>query len=285
MTCEEMIGKEYGYWTVLSVADPKIDISGRRKLALLCRCRCGTERVVTKNTLLNGRSKSCGCYHRERMHETSYEDLVGQRFEHLLVKKDIGRRGTSTLWLCLCDCGNYTEATTADLRRRHKVSCGCYAKSMRITHGGSKERLYQEWLSMRRRCYDKNTIGWDIYGGRGIIVCEEWSNDYDAFRKWSYENGYDDTLTLDRINYDGNYCPDNCRWITKHDQCRNTRYNRFETMNGETKTVIDWCEHFGLSEAETKRVYVRLRHGWPIKEALFEPPCPGKRHKFNVSNN
>lgn len=271
MTSEEMIGKEFGYWTVLSIADPLISISGTKKTALLCRCKCGTERVVSKCSLLNGKSKSCGCYQKQLMHEQEYEDLVGQKFNYLLVVEDIGRRNRAILWKCLCDCGNYTEATTAELRRGHKVSCGCFYRTMRVTHGGSKDKLYQTWLGMRRRCYDPHTIGWADYGGRDIDVCPEWAKNYVAFRDWSLTHGYEDGLTIDRIDYNGDYSPDNCRWISKHDQCRNTRYNHFETMNGETKTVIEWCEQYGLSATETRRTYGRLRRGWTIEKALFEP--------------
>ena len=264
-----MIGKEFGYWTPFDLAAPHIDRSGKQKQALWCRCRCGTVRSVTKDTLLNGRSKSCGCYHRQRMHETAYEDLVGQRFNHLFVVEDIGRRGRATLWKCLCDCGNYTEATTADLKRNHKMSCGCYHQDIIKTHGGSKSRLYKIWIGMRRRCYDTNQSGYKEYGGRGIKVCREWDDNFESFRDWSMSHGYTDNLTIDRIDYNGNYCPENCRWITTNEQCRNTRYNRFETIDGVTKTVVDWCDYYNIENRRT--VYTRLKRGWDIKRALFEP--------------
>ena len=155
-------------------------------------------------------------------------DLSGSRFGHLVVLSradDIilssGRRKTA--WLCICDCGRRTTVAAENLVIGHTRSCGCAVRK----HGyARKERLYTIWVGMRQRCRDKNSKDYPHYGGRGIAVCEEWESNYTAFRNWAMENGYREDLTIDRINVDGNYCPDNCRWITVAEQNRNTTRTR-----------------------------------------------------------
>ncbi len=121
------------------------------------------------------------------------------------------------------------------------------------------ERLYRVWQDMRRRCYDSNREQFYLYGGRGITVCDSWRADYVPFREWAMANGVRDDLTLDRIDVDGNYSPENCRWVDKKTQARNRRSNRRITVNGETKTIAEWSELTGLS---ANVIYHRLKSGW-----------------------
>lgn len=158
------------------------------------------------------------------------QDLSGLTFGKLLVIEPCGRdKEHKLVWACSCECGETTKATGHDLRRGKKKSCGCGKKhtQFKTSHGGTSDRLYVVWAQMKQRCENQNSRGWRYYGGRGITVCDEW-HDYVAFREWAVSNGYRPRAdrgdcTIDRINVDGNYEPDNCRWVDMKVQARNKR--------------------------------------------------------------
>lgn len=162
-------------------------------------------------------------------------DLSGSKFERLIVLKRMGTKHQSPLWKCKCDCGNEVLVTTRSLKSKNTQSCGCIHSEQLIKrnnrqakHNGEKERLYGVWHAMKQRCYDKNRKDFKNYGGRGIEVCEEWRNDYSAFRQWALKNKYNPeadfmTCTLDRINVNGSYEPSNCRWVDMKFQANNRR--------------------------------------------------------------
>ena len=128
------------------------------------------------------------------------------------------------------------------------------------------ERLYTIWRAMRERCRREANIGYSKYGGRGITVCDEWQ-DYEAFKRWAYENGYQDVLSIDRIDVDGNYCPENCRWATMKEQANNKRNNHVVTYKGETHTVAEWAEITGISY---RTIISRLNRDKLPPEKVFE---------------
>lgn len=132
-------------------------------------------------------------------------------------------------------------------------------------HNMSHSRLYQIWNSMKQRCSNPNAISYVRYGKRGIKVCDEWESSFEAFRDWSLENGYSDDLTIDRIDNNGNYCPENCRWATNKEQQNHTSYNRPYTYNGETHNIMEWAEKTGI---HPNMLYKRLYRGWSIQKAL-----------------
>lgn len=159
-------------------------------------------------------------------------DLTGQRFGRLtIIERAGGLSGKSAKWLCRCDCGNEKVTTRQKLIRGDVQSCGClqreYMQNGNVIHGGYKTRLYSIWHHMKYRCNNPNAPKYPLYGGRGITVCDEWINSFPAFRDWALDNGYDDNLTLDRIDNNKGYNPNNCRWATSSDQNRNRRpYHR-----------------------------------------------------------
>ena len=147
-------------------------------------------------------------------------------------------------------------------------------KKANTKHGcADKERLYVIWLRMRQRCNNPTDQKYSDYGGRGISVCREWNEDYGAFKAWALANGYDDSLTIDREDNDGNYCPENCRWATRRQQANNRRTNHHLTLNGETKTLSEWEDATGINSLTILR---RVRQGWSVTDALTTPV---RRHK------
>ena len=135
-------------------------------------------------------------------------------------------------------------------------------------HGGKGTRLWSIYNGMKSRCYNPNVPAYDYYGGRGIRVCDEWNNDFTKFRDWALTNGYQDNLTLDRKNTNGDYSPDNCKWSTAKEQALNTRRNHLVTIGSVTKPLSVWCESFGINY---RTVQDRLHRGWDIHSALLEP--------------
>lgn len=204
-------------------------------------------------------------------------DLTGQRFGRLVAIEKT-RVDNKTAWVCKCDCGNLKIVKTGNLRCNATKSCGCLAKdTMRMiqnqynakrTHGMSGTRLYKIWKDIIRRTTNPNRRNYAWYGGRGITVCSEWRDSFVAFQKWATENGYDDTLSIDRIDPDGNYCPQNCRWATKKGQANNKRNNRFYTYKGETKTVAEWADATGIPYMV---LIYRLNQNWD-ESRIFNKP-------------
>lgn len=198
--------------------------------------------------------------------------MVGKKFGYLTV---LGREGTKhykggktdSLWLCKCDCGNEVVVTGYCLFRG--TSCGCrkrktISESLK-THGGTGTKLYGVWLTMRNRCYNKNTKSYFRYGGRGISVCDEWRNDFSSFKKWAEEKGYKDGLTIERINNNGNYEPSNCRWATLLEQSHNKRNNHYVIYNGIRYTITELGRLTGIDRRVIDR---RLKRGMSVDDAV-----------------
>lgn len=169
--------------------------------------------------------------------------------------------------MCVCECGNIKEVASNNLITGKIKSCGCLLKDgSHTTHGKCNSRLYKTWVNMKTRCYDKNNKEYMNYGGRGIIVCKEWLSNFKTFYDWAINNGYDDTLTIDRINVDGNYEPSNCRFIDIKTQQRNRSNNRYITINNETHCLSEWCELLNLKYSRVSDRINKL--GWNIYDAL-----------------
>lgn len=215
-------------------------------------------------------------------------DLRGMRFGRLFVIEEdtpyIGSRGEKlTRWKCRCDCGTYKTVRASELIRGHTISCGCAGREHRIaskkSHGKSHTRQYHIYLGMINRCCKpQNSDKYLDYGGRGITVCDEWtgSQGFEHFYEWAIKNGYENCLTLDRIDVNGNYSPENCRWITNKEQQNNKRDNVYITINNETLTMKQWSEKVGIPYNTVKQ---RIYKGWSYEEAIFTPVDKRFSHK------
>ncbi len=200
-------------------------------------------------------------------------DLAGQRFGRLTVVERAGSsKQKEALWKCKCDCGNVTIVRSSSLRGGATSSCGCLAHEIllknnheRATHGLSKHRLYRTWVDMRQRCNNPKAQFYAQYGGRGIKVCAEWDQDFLAFYDWAMSHGYQENLTIDRIDNDNGYSPENCRWVTQKQQNDNRSNSVRFVIGKEEKTLSEWCRYYKIAK---KKVWDRLQRGWTIEEAL-----------------
>lgn len=203
-------------------------------------------------------------------------DLTGERYGNLVVISEYGRASDrAILWLCKCDCGNEHIARGTQLHRGFITSCGCMKGKKKIktmgTHGMSYSRLYSTWKGIKRRCKSPKFRGYENYGGRGIRVCDEWlgENGFNNFHKWAIQNGYQEDLTIDRIDVDGDYEPTNCRWITNAEQQNNKRNTRYLTYKGETKNLHEWSKLTGIGKST---IVSRIdNYHWSVEKALETP--------------
>ena len=193
----------------------------------------------------------------------SVADITGHRFGRLTVLGYAGKnRQNKSLWKCICDCGNETIARADALKSGDKQSCGCLNRENKskecikrnTKHGMTHTRLYAVWCDMRRRCNNPKTPEYKNYGARGIKVCTEWDNDFKLFNDWAMKNGYDENAphgdcTIDRIDVNGDYCPENCRFVDLIVQGSNKRNNKRITHNGITMTQSEWARHYGKNRS------------------------------------
>lgn len=184
---------------------------------------------------------------------------------------------------CKCDCGKEKTISINSILTGHTKSCGCLHIENCINkfkkHGKYRSKIYYIWRGIRNRCNFKKDKSYKYYGGMGIKVCDEWENDFMAFYNWAMLNGYKDGLTIDRIDVNGNYCPENCRWVDRKTQARNTRRNRFIEYNGEKYCLNDWAR---IVNKTSNCISYRLKKGWSIKDALYIPSIRGKIDENNL---
>lgn len=204
-------------------------------------------------------------------------NIIGCKFGHLtVIDRDYNYKSPKhTKWICLCDCGAMKSVFRNSLISGASKSCGCKQyegkKGINQTHGMSKTRIYREWSSMRRRCKE-NSIDAKYYFERNIFVCDEWENDFVAFYEWAVNNGYSDSLTIDRINNDMGYSPENCRWITNKQQQSNKSNNVKVQYNGEDYCLRSLCIELNFPYKTAHRRYQKMKaKGFFDIEKLFAP--------------
>jgi hypothetical protein len=211
-------------------------------------------------------------------------DLSGQRFGRwtVLHRCDAPEESNRVYWLCKCDCGNTKAVMGSALRSGKTKSCGCLSREKLIERNTTQHaihrmtgiKLYKTWTGIKNRCYNQKSAHYQNYGKRGISMCEEWRNSFVEFNKWCRDNGYRVGLSIDRINNDGDYEPDNCRWVTQDVQANNRRSVVYIEYDNTTMSMSEWARLKGMS---LQVLRYRLNAGWPTEKAL-ETPTGGKGH-------
>jgi hypothetical protein len=282
----DISGRKYGRLTAIKLDHSKKYRDGSVGQWWLCKCDCGNEVIVNKGNL--GRcTNSCGCLSSETtkmINKERNEDITGKRYGRLTaIRLDHVREKKNghplQYWLCRCDCGNEKVILKYHLGKSI-LSCGCYNKEQlrgRMTkHGDTKNPIYHRWVRMKERCYNKNHQAYSNYGGRGIKVCDEWLV-YENFKKWVLANGYRSDLQIDRIDNDGDYCPENCRFTDGNVQATNRRSTKFIEYNGERLSYSEWSRRLGSSK---DIVAIRIAAGWSEIDAItLKPKQRRKKHE------
>lgn len=203
-----------------------------------------------------------------------YANLEGSRFGRLTVISETQLKNGRFGWLCKCDCGEIVSHPARRLISGNTQSCGCLKRQMVVErstkHNLSHTRIYKTLSGMKDRCQNKKARAYVDYGGRGIKVCDEWlgENGVTNFYQWSMQNGYKKTLTIDRIDNNKGYSPDNCRWVSMKEQGSNKRNNRTFTYRGETKTLTEWSRVLGIKRETIRDRMDKL--GYSFEEAIVK---------------
>lgn len=282
----DLTGQKFGRLKVISRAPDKIKQGAKRvwKYRMWnCVCDCGNTFVADQSRLKNGQTQSCGCYQKERIFLSKFKNLEGQTFGRLTAISYFYKNNL-IYWKCKCSCGNEKDILGSHLVNNRTTSCGCLhkeiASNVNKKHGMSNTKLYDKWLSIKFRCYNPKFIEYDRYGGRGIVMCDEWKDNFMSFYNWAISNGYADGLTIERKDINGNYCPENCCWIPLKLQARNTSRTVFLEYKGTKKSMAEWAEQYNISYSAFSQ---RIKHGWNIEEALLTPVsssnCTRKQNK------
>lgn len=265
---KDLMGNRYGKLTVISRGEN--DKSHR--CTWNCRCDCGNEINIKSANLLHGQV-SCGCIRITSLVGKKYGRLrVTEQAENVRAKS--GR--THVMYLCKCDCGTRVLVKAENLRSGNTKSCGCLEKDINkeksTKHGLKGTRIYNVWQGMKQRCYNPNETEYGNYGGRGITVCKEWLGEHgvENFAEWAYSTGYDENAehgecTIDRIDNDKGYSPDNCRWATNKEQQRNKRNNFVVIYKEKEMTLSEVSEITGINR---ETLSSRLGRGMTIEEAV-----------------
>ena len=214
--------------------------------------------------------------YKRKKFKTKYKDILSEYGKcKVLYVDEYNTLLHKSLWVKVkCkNCGKIVSKSISRMKdtieRGYPNTCGCIIKSSDGDNTvGKRHRLYSIWNNIIGRTECKNSQQYKYYGQRGIKICDDWRNSYLAFKEWALSNGYDDTLTIDRIDVNGNYEPNNCRWTDMKHQARNTRHNKLYTINGVTKCLQDWCNYYGMNR---NTVVKRLRLNWDITRALTQP--------------
>lgn len=217
-----------------------------------------------------------------------YTDITGMTFGRLRAIARSDKKSRVPYWACVCECGTVKDCRHDALTRGAVKSCGClkskklagigYSKEL---HGYRSHPLYERWRKMMARCYDPSQQGYHRYGGRGISVCAEWQS-VSAFVEWGLSSGFDPSLTLERINNDGDYEPANCRWATQKEQASNRSTNVYIEIGGENKTISEWSRETGV---RTSKISYRVSKGFSPQDCLSKETLPNTgRFKPGVRN-
>lgn len=311
----DIIGKMFGHLEVIEF-DHDEKCKPNNKLFFKCLCHnCGNYKVVEKRYLLDGTTTHCGCDKKPRpaniedeitpVYEKDFEgkdfnpfDLVHDhaRFGRLVVTGLRGKRKGAYYYDCVCDCGNTRLVRRDSLVKGATVSCGCYnverVKETHINHGMYNTRFYKIYIGMKQRCYNPNNTWYEKYGGRGITICDRWMDEehgfenfkddmYDKYLEASNKYG-EENISINRIDNDGNYFPENCEWVTMKDQNFNTSRNKYVEYDGETYAAKELLEESGV-DLNYKTFMERLDSGWDVTKALTTPAKEQTQHIYTYN--
>lgn len=266
----DLTGCRFGRLTVISKADDRITKNGNNHKCWKCLCDCGNICIKTHRALTIDHTQSCGCYFKERIYESNFKDLTDLKFGKLTVLSLDKKKNGAYYWFCSCECGNSAVVRGSSLIYGDTKSCGCLKGSVQpkfnpLLHTEDGKRLHRIWSGAKDRCLNKKSKYYHNYGGRGITVCAEWVNDFTKFYEWALQNGYNSKLTLDRIDNNAGYEPENCRWTTYEVQENNRRNNVSLEHNGRIQTISQWAKELGIQEGTIR---ARLARGWDIESSL-----------------
>lgn len=266
------IGDKFGELTIISELERKKHPNGRTSRVFECQCSCGNTVNVIINNLISGHSTKCGHCGRE----TKVINIPnGSRFGRLVTIKEVDsiedKNGNKKrLVLCKCDCGNTKVIPFWSLIRSKSKSCGCLSKELRIErstkHGlSNRHPLYGVWKQIKQRCYNENHHAYKDYGGRGIKMCDDWMV-FEKFFHWCINNGWEKNKTIDRIDNNKGYNPNNCRLVTMLEQNRNKRNNKSIEYNGRKwNSLSEFCKDYKLPYAKVQQ---QLYRGWDLEKVL-----------------
>lgn len=290
---ENLVGRKYGKLTVIDV----VPRTAHSRTRVKCQCECGNTILALAANVKSGNTRSCGCgrnysdYTEKQLAKAERQasariqnykrkkdnggTIVGLRFGRLVVQEKAGRKGKDVAYRCLCDCGAEKLVVGSSLMNGDTRSCGCLAKD--VTHallyengdsnpGSANRRLYGIWAGMKERCQNTDFRDYYRYGGRGITVCDEWQNWVD-FRDWALSHGYQDDLSLDRIDNESGYRPDNCRWATASVQTNNTRANLKIVFHGSVYTGAQFAR---LTDIPYSFVGAKAHQGFNGEDILIK---------------
>lgn len=261
---KDLTGQVFGRLTVVEFVEIK-----NHSAYWKCQCECGDFSITRSSGLLNGHTQSCGCQNRKPA------NLSGKQFGRLTAIDMDHSKQRRVYWNCRCQCGVIVSVSADKLTSGETKSCGCYNRDIlainKATHGltrvGQHHPLYTVWCQMRARCQDPDNPAYHRYGGRGITVCERWER-FDLFLSDMGDKPAPG-LTIDRMDNDGPYSPDNCRWATRTEQARNRRSTVLVEFDGQSLTLSEWSKQLGIDRA---LLHARIHQlGWPIRKALTTP--------------
>lgn len=195
------------------------------------------------------------------------EKFIGKKYNFLKIISFSHEMKGKKYFKCKCDCGNKVIRRIDHLVRNESKSCGCIV-GKQGTHLKTNTRLYETYCGMKKRCYNKKSKSYKHYGAKGIKVCNEWLEDFSNFYDWAYKNGYNDELTIDRINVNKGYSPENCKWSTRQEQSYNKTTTHYFEYKNERKSIAEWSKITGIKSAT---LLYRINHNWDKNRVIEEP--------------